>query len=124
MGRGLKKRTDRQTDRHCVDFNIDVTIIIIIRIILILCNFLAQVWIWSVSLCLLIQFDQRVKGCSSFERFVLLNIYYVCHYASKIYSIYGSAHIRKNKCLLHKVGFRPKYEYQKLHCSPNIFRLH
>ena len=23
MGRGLKKRTDRQTDRHCVDFNID-----------------------------------------------------------------------------------------------------
>jgi hypothetical protein len=25
MGRGLKKgRTDGQTDRHCVDFNIDV----------------------------------------------------------------------------------------------------
>ena len=23
MGNGLKKRNDRETDRHCVDFNID-----------------------------------------------------------------------------------------------------
>ena len=32
MGRGLKKRTDRQTDRHCVDFNIDDLPIVLLKI--------------------------------------------------------------------------------------------